>query len=194
MSGLLTFPSQYRLEQAYSATPEFMRPSKVPYAVMIPEALTPQECSEISENLMRTEPDPYHAANCGAETREFVSSPWLDPIERIARVVNDFYFKFDLDEGQHSWLQTYWPGGDYRRHMDGSPGQTRKLTAVAMLSEPAQYEGGRLTMYVTPRDFSVTNHQGTVVVFQSWVEHDVAPVTSGMRQTINMGFWGPPFK
>lgn len=194
MGALLTFPSQYALEQAQSNTPGFMRPSGVPYAVSIEGALTTQECDEIKETLMRSHPDPYQARGCGAATREFVAAPCLDPIEQIARIINGFYFKFDLDPGQHSWLQTYEAGGNYKRHMDGSPGQTRKLTAVAILSDPLEYEGGLLTLYAEPRDFVAPKTQGTVIVFQPWLEHDVSQISSGVRQTINMGFWGPAFR
>lgn len=192
MSALLTFPSETALERAYSSTPDFMRPSEVPYAVSLEGALSVDECESISDVLESV--DSYSVKGCGAVTREIVASPVLDPIETIARNINDWYFKFDLDAGQHSWLQTYMPNGDYHRHMDGSPGQTRKLTAVAILSSPLTYDGGRLTMYVAPKTFVVPKTRGTVVVFQHWVEHDVSTVTSGKRQTINMGFWGPPFK
>lgn len=192
MTALLTFPSDTSLARGYANAPDFMSPSKVPYAVSLEGALSHLECDEIVETLSPI--DPYSVPGCGAVTREVVAAPCLDPIETVARNVNDFYFGFDLYGGQHSWLQTYEPGGDYHRHMDGTPGQTRKLTAVAILSSPLTYEGGRLKMYVSPRHFTVPRTRGTIVVFQHWVEHDVSPVTAGLRQTINMGFWGPPFK
>lgn len=192
MSELLTFPSVRIREEASWETPEFMRPSKVPYAVSLEGALTSQECYKIREALSHIEA--YKVAGCGAVTREIVAAPCLDPIETVARNVNSVFFGYDIDPGQHSWLQTYGPNDGYKRHMDGSPGQTRKLTAVAMLSDVRDYEGGRLTMYAEPRDFVVPKTIGTVVVFQHWVEHEVSPITAGIRQTINMGFWGPPFK
>jgi len=192
MTALLTFPSSHKMAQAYHNTPDYMRPSEVPYAVSLEGALSIAECEEIQDTLTRV--DSYRVKGCGAETREIVAAPCLDPIELIARNINERYFGYDIDPGQHSWLQTYEPGGDYHRHMDGAPGQTRKLTAVAILSSPVVYEGGKLTMYVAPRSFTVPRTRGTVVVFQHWVEHDVSPVTTGVRQTINMGFWGPPFK
>jgi hypothetical protein len=192
MSKLLTFPSETALERAEAGTPEFMRPNQVPYAVCLEGILRDEECDAIQETLMHV--DPYVVKGCGAVTREIVAAPCLDIIETAARNMNDWYFKYDLDPGQHSWLQTYGVDGDYHRHMDGTPGQMRKLTAVALLSHPLSYDGGRLTMYVEPKHFNVPKTRGTVVVFQHWVEHDVSPVTSGERQTINMGFWGPPFK
>lgn len=192
MSALLTFPSQHRLEQSMLDLPGYMRPNVVPYAVSLEGALSHEECDVIVETLSPIEP--YSVRDCGAVTREIVAAPVLDPIETVARNINDFYFGYDLDAGQHSWLQTYEKGDKYKRHMDGTPGQMRKLTAVAILSSPLVYEGGRLAMHVSPHSFIVPKTRGTIVVFQHWVEHDVSPVTDGIRQTINMGFWGPPFK
>lgn len=192
MSKLLTFPSQTTLERAEAMTPEYMRPNQVPYAVVLEGILRDEECDEIQGSLTRV--DPYSVKGCGALTREIVAAPCLDIIETAARNMNNWYFKYDLDPGQHSWLQTYEAGGDYHRHMDGTPGQMRKLTAVAILSHPLSYDGGRLKLHVEPKEFVVPKTRGTVVVFQHWVPHDVSPVTAGERQTINMGFWGPPFK
>lgn len=192
MSALLTFPSEHSMGLALLNAPAFMRPSPVPYAVSLEGALSHDECDLIQDRLAYLEP--YTVPGCGAVTRECHGDALLNPIETVARNINSRYFGFDLDEGQHSWLQTYEAGGDYHRHMDGTPGQTRKLTAVAILSSPLSYEGGRLKMYVDPRHFTVPKTRGTIVVFQHWVEHDVSPITVGTRQTINMGFWGPPFK
>lgn len=194
MARLYTFPSDVVLARAVAETPEFMRRSFVPYAVVLEGILSDYECEEISETLGRV--DPYGVMHCEAITREVVAAPCLDIIETVARHANEKYFQYDLDPGQHSWLQTYEQGGAYQKHMDGSPGQTRKLTAVAILSHPESYEGGNLTMYVTPKEHAVPRTRGTVVVFQSWVEHEVTPIAGvgSERQTINMGFWGPPFK
>lgn len=192
MSVLLTFPSQLGLERAYSAAPAFMRPSMVPYAVSLEGALGGAECEAIIGSLSLIEA--HISTGCGAVTQECAADPTLEPIETIARNINSRYFGFDLDSGQHSWMQNYEIGSSYQRHMDGTPGQTRKLTAVAILSSPLDYKGGALTMYVSPRTFVVPRTRGTVVVFQHWVDHDVSRMTDGIRQTINMGFWGPPFK
>lgn len=194
MSRILTFPSQHSLGEAALITPAYMRPSVVPYAVSMEGILTEDECELIQDRLAYLET--YTVPGCGAVTRECHGDAVLNVIETIARNINEWYFKYDLDEGQHSWLQTYDEHGDYHRHMDGSPGQTRKLTAVAMLSHPRSYSGGRLTMHVPPKSFAVPKTRGTIVVFQHWVEHDVSRITGAgsVRQSVNMGFWGPPFK
>ena len=173
-------------------TPDHWGPNEVPYAVALPSALSTDECDHIVERLNPLEA--YTVPHCEALTREIESDDSLDMIETIARRVNDMFFGYELYRGQHSWMQTYQKGDKYQRHMDGSPGQTRKLTAVAMLSDTMDYDGGHLVMYVNPKSFPVPRMKGTVVVFQNWIEHEVTMVTDGLRQTINMGFWGPPFK
>lgn len=189
---LISFPDRQTLDEAKSRHPEFMRPNVVPYAVVFPGGLSGEECDLIQKNLGVLEP--YRVRGCGGVTRETSSDPSLEPIEVVARAINDLYFGFDLDPGQHSWMQTYLREHKYKLHMDGSPGQMRKLTAVAMLSDPEDYEGGALSLHVHPRRFVVPRQRGTIAVFQHWVLHDVSPILSGKRQTINMGFWGPPFK
>lgn len=190
--GLVTFPTADVLDHYSANTPDFMRPNTVPYAAILPGYLEESECDAIQTTLSRV--DPYTFSKCGAVTREVVAAPVLDPIEFAARCLNRIYWDYDIDPGQHSWMQTYEAGGEYRRHMDGSPGQMRKLTAVALLSDESTYEGGNLTLYVPPQSLSIPRTRGTVVVFQHWVDHDVSPVTKGLRQTINMGFWGPNFR
>lgn len=193
MKSHWTFPGESGLDRAASNVPDFMRPSLVPHAAVLESFLSDEECDEILK-IIPFVPG-YTVRDCGAVTREIPFDPALDPIERAARILNDWYFKFDLDPGQHSWLQTYETGGEYQRHADGSPGQTRKLTAVAMLSHPLEYVGGTLELFShPPQSILVPRLRGTIVVFQHWMEHEVRPVTAGVRQTINMGFWGPPFR
>lgn len=191
MGLIKTFPSEADIQRYAAATPEYMRPSLVPYAVIFEGILSDEECIEIEQRLGGLEP--YVVPGCNAVTRECISDPSLDMIEKVARSANDWYFNFDLDPDPVSWLQTYKRDSKYQRHMDAAPGQTRKLTAVALLSDPLRYDGGDLTLYVAPKRFVVPKTRGTIVVFQHWVEHDVSVVDNGFRKTINMGFWGPPF-
>lgn len=190
--GLETFPSEEYLEGASRKWPEFMRPNTVPYAAWYEGLLPADECDAIIEKMINL--SGYKSEGCGGVTRECHADPVLDTIEATARGLNALYWEYDLDPGQHSWFQSYERGSAYRLHMDGSPGQMRKLTAVALLTDPAVYSGGDLRFEVEPKSQWIPRTRGTVVVFQPWLLHEVLPVSSGHRQTINMGFWGPPFK
>lgn len=190
--SVVTFPSGEKLEEMAAKVPDFMRPSNLPLAAYYEGYLSRGQCEEMSESLGQLEP--YRHQDCGAVTRECHGDPSLEPLESVARGLNSIFWGFDLDENPVSWLQTYEVGGQYQRHMDGAPGQIRKYTAVALLTDPDEYQGGILRMCFHPVLFPVPRTQGTVVVFPSWLEHEVLSVTRGRRQTINMGFWGPPFK
>ncbi len=190
--SLQTFPSAQDLEEAAAKTPDFMKPSTTPYAAWYEGFLPDLECEEIIKVLSVA--DTYQHNGCGALTREFVAAPVLDTIEKTARMINTLYWGYDLDPGQHSWFQSYEKGSRYQPHMDGAPGQTRKLTAVALLSDPADYTGGELRLTEPTKAQWIPRTRGTIVVFPPWLVHEVKPVTSGFRQTINMGFWGPPFR
>lgn len=189
---IVTFPTLEKLETMAAKVPAYMRPSLTPSAAYVEGWLTDADCDEISASLAGLEP--YTHQDCGAVTRESGGRPCLDQIEHVGRGLNAMYWGFDLDQDPVSWLQTYEEGGKYQRHMDASPGQTRKFTAVALLTDPMYYAGGMLRLFYHPVIFPIPRTRGTIVVFPSWMEHEVLPITHGHRQTINMGFWGPPFK
>lgn len=188
-----TFPNAELIEEYANLVPAYMRPNLNPYAVVLEGILTDEECNRILDRGMRLEP--YNFSTCGAITREFDPGHFsLAQIENVALGMNNLYWNYDLDERPVSWMQTYETGTDYKIHTDTAPGQTRKLTAIALLSDPTEYDGGKLVIHAEPFSFAVPRTRGTIVVFQPWLLHEVTNVSDGIRQTINMGFWGPPFK
>jgi PKHD-type hydroxylase len=188
-----TWPSKEELEKAKETTPSYMVPNNLPYAVIVEGYLSTEQCDLIVEEMSSIYP--YSFEGCNALTRECPwPSPVLSEIELVARAINNLYWRYDLAEETRSWLQTYDHLADYHMHMDGSPGQTRKLTAVALLTNPTSYSGGELVLHSSPKEQVVPSTQGTVVIFRHWVLHEVTYLRSGLRQTINMGFWGPPFR
>lgn len=59
----------------------------------------------------------------------------------------------------------------------------RKLTTICMLSDPSEYEGGKLEF----EDIGeVELKKGDVIVFPSFTKHRVTPVTSGLRKTATL--------
>lgn len=191
---LETFPSAEKMQElAKHARPFMHQSTKNPHAVWFEGLLSKEECNNIISYMGHEEP--YKFNSCGAVTREAPRplSPVFQSMESFARFVNSCYWGFDLDGGPSAWMQTYENGGDYSKHTDGCPGYVRKLTAVVQLSEDL-YEGGDLVFEDPQEQVKLVRTRGTVAVFPPWVWHHVTPVTSGIRRTINMGFWGPPFK
>lgn len=195
MSGISTIPNAQQLDQIYKRTPDYMKPNLQPYAVVFEEVLSNRHCDFILEETKVVETYGFHG--CNAHTRECVRplSNSLAPILDVLKFANDYYFKFDIDaDDPAAWLQSYGVGQDYQTHADGAPGQSRKLTAVAMLTDPIAYAGGELVFNVSQAKVEAPRSRGTVIVFPAFVTHQVNPVVFGYRQTINLGVWGPPFK
>jgi PKHD-type hydroxylase len=74
----------------------------------------------------------------------------------------------------------------------------RKVSAVLQLCDPETYEGGRLKLQNTysgeffePPEFST---QGSIIVFPSFLLHQVTPVTKGDRYSAVAWATGPQFR
>lgn len=189
-----TFPPEEMLEEQRRRVPDYMHPNSSPWFVVSEGHLTEQTCRDIQRAAFAVEP--YTFEHCNASTREFAPplDSIFDPISQFLLESNEAYWQYDLGDEGAAWLQTYFEGNDYQLHMDGAIGQVRKLTAVALLSDSNDYVGGDLHIHIPPNDLVVPRTKGTIVVFPFWVLHEVAPITRGMRQSVNLGYWGPPFK
>lgn len=73
----------------------------------------------------------------------------------------------------------------------------RKLSMVIQLSDPAGYEGGQLELkpfYLSPPPEEELKKQGSVIVFPSFTEHRVTPVTKGTRYSLVAWMEGPKWR
>jgi len=136
--------------------------------------------------------------------------PW------VHRANEEAGWNFQWDWSETVQFTTYSSGGFYSFHQDSWPkpypnthqnpsfrGKIRKLSVTVTLSDPWEYEGGRL-------EFGFTNFRekekakiqqcteildkGSLVVFPSFVWHRVTPVTKGFRQSLVMWNLGHPWK
>ena len=62
------------------------------------------------------------------------------------------------------------------------------------LTDPSEYEGGNLQTMTTGDPANVRKQRGLIVVFPSYVLHQVTPVTQGSRQSLVAWVSGPAFK
>jgi predicted 2-oxoglutarate/Fe(II)-dependent dioxygenase YbiX len=89
-----------------------------------------------------------------------------------------------LDAGEFCSFLAYSAGSrGYRQHHDAAKSMRRRLSLVAFLSDPDDYEGGQLEMRRDHAWEVVPNGLGTVVVFDSRTVHRVTPITGGVRHT-----------
>ena len=76
-------------------------------------------------------------------------------------------------------------------------GTVRKISVSAILNE--DYEGGELQFKTLSsmgeeQISTVKGKKGDIIVFPSYINHRVTPITKGVRYSIVAWFGGPPFK
>lgn len=86
-------------------------------------------------------------------------------------------------------------GQFYGQHLDlnrfeNYPHLERKMSAVLFLSDPNDFEGGDLKIMKSV----IPKKQGTIVVFPSFMPHELTPVTKGTRYSAVCWVAGPIFK
>ena len=112
------------------------------------------------------------------------------------------------------------PTGDfYTWHTDSGPelyknGRTRKVSCTVQLSNPEEYEGGHFQWLehmevfdnLRSRDSAINPDElihtapfsgktlGSLIVFPSWLHHQVTPVTHGIRKSLVVWNTGWPLK
>ena len=116
-------------------------------------------------------------------------------------------WKYNIIAAEDCQITRYTKDGFYSWHKDGigshndvhnEPdsneflhGNTRKLSMSIILN--SNFEGGDFEM--RDLDNRVPRlEEGSIIVFPSFIEHRVAPVTKGIRYSLVAWFVGPPFK
>ena len=111
--------------------------------------------------------------------------------------LNNKFFKFNLYGFGESLQLTYYkaPAGHYEKHVDRTyNGLVRKLSMSVQLSDPEKYKGGDLLMYEGDFARPTLRNQGSVIVFPSFMEHQVGKVTKGERYSLVGWVTGENFK
>jgi PKHD-type hydroxylase len=118
----------------------------------------------------------------------------------IVNSLNDKFYKYDLTEMESLQYTKYDSETTdfYASHSDDGYkfNLFRKLSVSVQLSDPLEYEGGELVFYRnTLLENSIAPKQiGTVIVFPSFVIHEVKKITAGTRKSLVTWINGPRFK
>lgn len=122
---------------------------------------------------------------------------------QYATFANREFFGFDISMGSHELQFTEYHGeskGKYDWHHDvfwqNDRYHDRKITVVIQLCDPSRYQGGGFE-FRHPHDASdleAFKLQGSVLVFPSFFEHRVTPVTQGTRYSLVTWVDGPKFR
>ena len=110
--------------------------------------------------------------------------------------LNHFGFG-DIQITENAQFTEYPEGGFYDWHMDCDVSMTheppvRKISMTLLLNHESQFEGGELELMAPGKKAKLS--QGNAITFASFLNHRVAPVTRGVRQSLVVWFGGTPFR
>ena len=123
---------------------------------------------------------------------------WL--FQRLTDIINlnnKKFFNYDITTIETLQYSIYHEGGFYKDHIDISNISSmgvRKLSFSVMLTDPEEYEGGELLLKISSSPIITPNKKGDIILFPSYVLHEVTPVTKGTRKTLVGWVLGPGFK
>ena len=139
---------------------------------------------------------------------QFTNSPWVNNLMRgFILSANEHNFLYDLSEIDKEPCQLSRYSGTknnsqyYNIHKDWinirtGKSHTRKLSLSCQLTNPNDYEGGDLILYLEDPptskivEYTVSKKQGTIIVFDSRIRHKVTPVTLGTRHSVVKWYHG----
>ena len=173
---------------------------------------TPDQCRQIIDCGRRQKPQKAQVVmnkpGGGIDTNKRVTTiswipfkemePMYNQINNFIQKANLNHFGFDdIQITEQAQFTEYPEGGFYDWHMDSDVNMkheppVRKISMTCLLSHESQFEGGDLEI-TAPGKFAKLK-QGHAVIFASFLNHRVAPVTRGVRQSLVMWFGGKPFR
>ena len=200
----MTNPSPWRLQQGPVPTPR----DQVGTVSIAPHLFTREECEQIV-TLAKAEGIVKGGTGEAMETSAVRDSEicflWPDEntawiFQRLEHLTNQMNrsYQFDLKgffEGVQVARYTAGSGGHYDWHMDlgTGPFSARKLSLSVQLSDPQNYEGGKLE-FTSATLQDEARLQGAAIIFPAFMTHQVKPVSSGERWSMVCWISGDPFQ
>lgn len=124
---------------------------------------------------------------------------WI--FNRVRQAITDMnqqFWQYDLDMIEVLQFTRYDRTNDfYGPHMDMGFGRVeqRKLSFSIQLSESDSYTGSDLQFHSCGMNFyDSVRDRGTIIMFPSYIVHQVTPLLSGQRYSLVGWVLGPPFK
>jgi len=107
-------------------------------------------------------------------------------------------WRYNIRSAENCQLTRYTKDNFYNWHIDGmgshselqQNGDTRKLSMSIILN--SDYKGGDFEMRGLKEKIPRLE-EGSIIVFPSFLEHRVTPVTKGIRYSLVAWFLGPPY-
>ena len=173
---------------------------------------TPDQCREIIASGRAQKPQTAQVGmnkpGGGTDTKKRVTTISWIPFKEMSHLYKDLHsfiqkanknhFGFeDIQITEQAQFTEYPEGGFYNWHMDNDVNMAheppvRKISMTLLLSPENQFEGGDLE--ISSPGKAIKLKQGHAVIFASFLNHRVIPITRGVRQSLVMWFGGTPFK
>ena len=173
---------------------------------------TPEQCQMIINCGRRQKPQKaqigMNRPGGGLDTKKRITTiswipfkemePMYNQVNQFIQQANLNHFGFgDIQITEQAQFTEYPEGGFYDWHMDCDVNMAheppvRKISMTVLLSPENQFEGGDLEVMAPGKKAKLK--QGHALMFASFLNHRVAPVTRGVRQSLVMWFGGTPFR
>ena len=173
---------------------------------------TPEQCREIIASGRAQKPQVAQVGmnrpGGGTDTKKRVTTISWIPFKEMGHMYTDLnifiqkanenHFGFgDIRITENAQFTEYPEGGFYDWHMDCDVNMqheppVRKISMTLLLNDPKEFEGGDLEL-MAPGKFADLK-QGHAICFAAFLNHRVAPVTRGMRQSLVVWFGGKAFR
>jgi PKHD-type hydroxylase len=176
-----------------------------------------KESGKLRDNArgIKTQPDEVIRNNTVCWLDQSEETSWIyQKISNQITELNQQKYHFEIDILQKIQLAEYsvanhQTGQFYKSHIDsciaGWVDSQRKLSMTIQLTPPDKYEGGDLLLFgdkndmILDRPNFLKNIQqrrefGAAIIFPSFLEHEVTPVTKGTRHSLVAWMQGPNWK
>ena len=173
---------------------------------------TPTQCQKIIDCGRRQPPKKAEVGMGEKEgtvnTKKRVTTISWIPFNEMPEMYNDLnrfiqranlnHYGFDdIQITEQAQFTEYPEGGFYDWHMDCDVNMAheppvRKISMTLLLNHPSEFEGGDLELISPGKTKKL--EQGHAITFASFLNHRVAPVTKGVRQSLVVWFGGKPFR
>ena len=173
---------------------------------------TPDQCRQIIASGRAQKPQEAQVGmgkpGGGTDTKKRITTiSWIpfkemghmyQDLNNFIQKANENHFGFeDIQVTENAQFTEYPEGGFYDWHMDCDTNMAheppvRKISMTLLLNNPSEFEGGDLEL-MAPGKFAELK-QGHAIIFASFLNHRVNPVTRGIRQSLVCWFGGKPFR
>jgi PKHD-type hydroxylase len=161
---------------------------------VLSNVLSNAELQAVRELLPQVRFGDGRVTNPDSSVKQNLQAPQEDPANaRIAQIARDALMRFPelrVFAQPRTMARTtvvrYEPGMNYGWHVDealfpSTPPMRSDLSCTVFLNDPADYDGGELTIQLGAQELTYKLEPGSAILYPSTTIHRVTPVTHGVR-------------